>query len=135
MNRILLVDLGERELKKRQELRARRQVLKTIDSTANTSGGLSSSQMAELESIQSQLSSDITVDPFYRLVVATHQQKKWPELERTRDFAHEYGSPKCLVKIGCWCPVVNCNVTKRGWMARASRRARLRWAGRTCPSR
>ncbi|HEX5228612.1 MAG TPA: hydrogenase expression protein HypE [Bryobacteraceae bacterium] len=32
------------------------------------------------------------------------------------DFAQEYGSPKCLVKIGCWGPVVNCNVTKRGWM-------------------
>ena len=33
------------------------------------------------------------------------------------DFAREYGSPKCLVKIGCWGPVVNCNVTKRGWIA------------------
>jgi hydrogenase small subunit len=33
------------------------------------------------------------------------------------DFAHEYGSPKCIVKIGCWGPVVKCNVTKRGWMA------------------
>jgi hydrogenase small subunit len=32
------------------------------------------------------------------------------------DFAKEYGSPKCLVKIGCWGPVVNCNVPKRGWM-------------------
>jgi hydrogenase small subunit len=32
-------------------------------------------------------------------------------------FAEEYGSPKCLVKIGCWGPVVNCNVPKRGWMA------------------
>jgi len=32
------------------------------------------------------------------------------------DFTHEYGEPKCLVKIGCWGPVVNCNVTKRGWM-------------------
>ena len=32
------------------------------------------------------------------------------------DFANEYGSPKCLVKIGCWGPVVNCNVPKRGWM-------------------
>ncbi len=32
------------------------------------------------------------------------------------DFAHEYGSSKCLVKVGCWGPVVNCNVTKRGWM-------------------
>jgi hydrogenase small subunit len=33
------------------------------------------------------------------------------------DFAKEYGSPKCLVKIGCWGPVVKCNVPKRGWMA------------------
>ena len=33
------------------------------------------------------------------------------------DFATEYGSPKCIVKLGCWGPVVNCNVPKRGWMA------------------
>src|SRR3984893_13718536 len=33
------------------------------------------------------------------------------------DFTHEYGSPKCIVKIGCWGPVVQCNVGKRGWMA------------------
>ncbi|HEY4383570.1 MAG TPA: hydrogenase expression protein HypE [Ktedonobacteraceae bacterium] len=32
-------------------------------------------------------------------------------------FAEEYGSPKCLVKLGCWGPVVQCNVPKRGWMA------------------
>ena len=32
------------------------------------------------------------------------------------DFAHEYGSPKCIVKLGCWGPVVQCNVGKRGWM-------------------
>lgn len=31
-------------------------------------------------------------------------------------FAKEYGKPECLVKLGCWGPVVNCNVTKRGWM-------------------
>jgi hydrogenase small subunit len=33
------------------------------------------------------------------------------------EFASEYGSPKCIVKLGCWGPVVQCNVTKRGWMA------------------
>jgi hydrogenase small subunit len=33
------------------------------------------------------------------------------------EFAAEYGSPKCLVKLGCWGPVVQCNVGKRGWMA------------------
>jgi hydrogenase small subunit len=32
------------------------------------------------------------------------------------DFALDYNSPKCQVKIGCWGPVVNCNVPKRGWM-------------------
>ena len=32
------------------------------------------------------------------------------------DFAHRYGEPQCIVKLGCWGPVVQCNVTKRGWM-------------------
>ncbi len=32
------------------------------------------------------------------------------------DFASEYGSPLCIVKLGCWGPVVQCNVGKRGWM-------------------
>jgi hydrogenase small subunit len=32
------------------------------------------------------------------------------------DFAQDYNSPKCLVRVGCWGPVVNCNVPKRGWM-------------------
>src|ERR1700722_7342554 len=32
------------------------------------------------------------------------------------DFADEHGSLKCLVKLGCWGPVVNCNVPKRGWI-------------------
>jgi hydrogenase small subunit len=31
------------------------------------------------------------------------------------DFATTYDSPKCLVKLGCWGPVVKCNVPKRGW--------------------
>ncbi|MBV9158963.1 MAG: hydrogenase expression protein HypE [Acidobacteriaceae bacterium] len=31
-------------------------------------------------------------------------------------FADHYGAPECLVKLGCWGPVVNCNVPKRGWM-------------------
>lgn len=29
-------------------------------------------------------------------------------------FAKEYGDPECLVEIGCWGPVVNCNITERG---------------------
>ncbi len=29
-------------------------------------------------------------------------------------FAHAYGEPECLVEIGCWGPVVNCNIVSRG---------------------
>src|SRR5262245_56188873 len=32
------------------------------------------------------------------------------------DFAAAYGSHKCLVKLGCWGPVVLCNVARRGWI-------------------
>ena len=47
------------------------------------------------------------------------------------DFATEYGSPKCIVKLGCWGPVVKCNVPKRGWMNGVGRlpqcRRHLHW--------
>ncbi len=29
-------------------------------------------------------------------------------------FAEEYGDKECLVDVGCWGPVVNCNIVKRG---------------------
>jgi hydrogenase small subunit len=32
------------------------------------------------------------------------------------DFAEQYGNETCIVKLGCWGPVVQCNVGKRGWM-------------------
>jgi hydrogenase small subunit len=32
------------------------------------------------------------------------------------EFTKEYGHVECLVKVGCWGPVVKCNVPKRGWM-------------------
>jgi len=32
------------------------------------------------------------------------------------DFADAYGSSRCIVRLGCWGPVVQCNVGKRGWM-------------------
>lgn len=31
-------------------------------------------------------------------------------------FAENYGDKQCIVKLGCWGPVVQCNVGKRGWM-------------------
>jgi len=32
------------------------------------------------------------------------------------DFAPRYGVPQCIVLLGCWGPVVQCNVGKRGWL-------------------
>lgn len=32
------------------------------------------------------------------------------------EFADDYGSHLCIVKLGCWGPVVQCNVGKRGWI-------------------
>ena len=34
-------------------------------------------------------------------------------LLRARRFRDRYGSPKCIVKLGCWGPVVKCNVPTR----------------------
>ena len=33
------------------------------------------------------------------------------------EFASTYGTKECIVKLGCWGPVVQCNVGKRGWIA------------------
>ncbi|HSQ57174.1 MAG TPA: hypothetical protein VLM40_15730, partial [Gemmata sp.] len=32
------------------------------------------------------------------------------------DFAPGYGTAECIVRLGCWGPVVQCNVGKRGWI-------------------
>lgn len=92
MNRILLVDLGERELQKRQELRARRQALETIRDTKDTSGGLTVAQTDELAQIIAALSSDTAIDRFYQKVAATYRQTDWNTLlQRGDGLVHEYG--------------------------------------------
>jgi hydrogenase small subunit len=32
------------------------------------------------------------------------------------EFAEGHGTSLCIVKLGCWGPVVQCNVPKRGWI-------------------
>ena len=32
------------------------------------------------------------------------------------EFTEDYGTIPCIVKLGCWGPVVQCNVGKRGWI-------------------
>jgi hydrogenase small subunit len=42
-------------------------------------------------------------------------------------FAEEYGSPVCIVKLGCWGPVVQCNVGKPGPDGRNWRLSQCWW--------
>ena len=37
------------------------------------------------------------------------------------DFAAGYGTAQCIVQLGCWGPVVQCNVGKRGWIGGSRR--------------
>ncbi|MET0643399.1 MAG: hydrogenase expression protein HypE, partial [Candidatus Binatia bacterium] len=32
------------------------------------------------------------------------------------DLASDFNAHKCQIKLGCWGPVVKCNVPKRGWI-------------------
>lgn len=93
MNRILLVDLGERELQARAQLKARADCLQTIDNTRETSGGLSADQIKELALLRAQLDSDVTVDEFYRAVASQVARKTWDQLVNGND-------PEYVLKYG-----------------------------------
>ncbi len=43
-----------------------------------------------------------------------HQQCVRAGFYEEGTFAEHYGEPECLVEIGCWGPVVQCNITSRG---------------------
>lgn len=88
MNRILLVDLGEREHKTREELRGRK--LK-YDALLQSQLPLSPSQQKDLQAITKALASDVTADPFYQVVAETVTQTPWKELASKNDFVHLYG--------------------------------------------
>jgi hypothetical protein len=90
MNRILLVDLGERERKTREELRGRQLKLESLLNN-EALGGLNASQTRELAQIRKTLASDVTADPFYQVVAATITQRDWKDLAGKGEFVHEYG--------------------------------------------
>jgi len=91
MNRILLVDLSERELKERMRLEAELQRLTTIENTAEHSGGLTADQLRRKNQIKVWLDSDITVDRFYQAVAAAQTQVPWEKLRARGDFVLKYG--------------------------------------------
>lgn len=59
---------------------------------------------------------DDKLRPTWLFGMTVHEQCDRGGFYEQGDFAQEYGSPKCIVKLGCWGPVVQCNVPKRGWI-------------------
>jgi hydrogenase small subunit len=59
---------------------------------------------------------DAALRPTFLFNATVHEQCDRGGYYEQADFAAGYGSPKCIVKLGCWGPVVVCNVPKRGWM-------------------
>jgi hypothetical protein len=92
MERILLIDLSQREAQERARLRVRRDRLEAIQRTADSSGGLSSDQEAELIQITDALDRDAPVDPFFRATAVTLlHQRNWEGLAAHHDRLMEHG--------------------------------------------
>lgn len=54
--------------------------------------------------------------PSWLFAQTVHEQCDRGGFYEQASFAAQYGAPECTVKLGCWGPVVQCNVPKRGWM-------------------
>jgi len=52
--------------------------------------------------------------PAWLFSETVHQQCVRAGFYEEGTFAEEYGDKECLVEIGCWGPVVQCNITSRG---------------------
>lgn len=90
MSRILLVDLGEREHKTREDLRGRKLKFESILANRNLEG-LNPTQQREYEAIKAALATDMTADPFYQVVAETVVQQPWAQLAEKNDYVHLYG--------------------------------------------
>jgi hydrogenase small subunit len=73
--------------------------------------------LRQLAGLAPMIPLDDALRPKWLFGMTVHQGCDRAAYYEQADFAQEYGSRKCLVKIGCWGPVVQCNVPKRGWIA------------------
>ena len=91
MNRIVLIDLSQRELNKRRELEQRASRLEAVENTKGTSGGLTEAQQKELEQLLKLLDSNVPVDALYQTVAAHVARRRWDELVAADDFVLKHG--------------------------------------------
>ena len=73
--------------------------------------------LRQLAGLAPMIPLDDALRPKWLFGMTVHQGCDRAAYYEQADFTHEYGSRKCLVKIGCWGPVVKPNVPKRGWIA------------------
>jgi hydrogenase small subunit len=73
--------------------------------------------LRQLAGLAPMIPLDDALRPKWLFGMTVHQGCDRAAYYEQADFTQEYGSRKCLVKIGCWGPVVQCNVPKRGWIA------------------
>lgn len=59
---------------------------------------------------------DEALRPTWLFPATVHEACKRGGYYEQAQFAGGYGAPECIVKQGCWGPVVQCNVPARGWM-------------------
>ncbi len=52
--------------------------------------------------------------PLWQFVDTVHRRCPRGGWYEEGTFAIEFGDKECLVELGCWGPVVNCNITERG---------------------
>lgn len=89
MNRILLVDLGERERRVRIEMAEKAQRLRVLKDKGKDKGsGLTAEQERKLRDYERLLDSDEVIDPFYREVVATYLDTDADDIDK---YLHEHG--------------------------------------------
>lgn len=59
---------------------------------------------------------DAQLRPSWLFDLTVHQGCDRGGFYEQGEFAEKIGGRECIVKLGCWGPVVQCNVGKRGWM-------------------
>lgn len=93
MNRILFIDLAERDRNRRAEIRVRIANLERIENTKARSGGLGPDLKKELDDLKAQLAKRDTTDELYRGVAEQVAGKPWELLSQAgqTDYVMRYG--------------------------------------------
>ena len=93
MNRILFIDLAERDRNRRAEIRVRIANLERIENTKARTGGLGPDLKKELDDLRAELANRDTTDELYRGVAEQVAGKSWEQLSNSGnpDYVMRYG--------------------------------------------